>query len=300
MRNIKTALKISSVMIFISLILSISIVYYLKLDKPVFLKSYQDVEVMQNDLDYLNTYYDIEIKYIANSEDKRKVSSIVFKEAPELYFYVSENNPIGLVQFYDYSNDNISNYGRYGIHTVFLNLKLQSSVYNLDEDIILKEATIRFDDGLTMDVDLGKLVLYKHDSSKEKINDEVLHEQRTETSTNGMSKSGFYVNKYIQVSDVYSKSFEYTRDLFDFNINKTGELEDQNLIYNANENLYFTYQVKDIDDPEKKLYSYNIKPIIYFKDRSGKEYTKRINTINYSPNFNFSDIYKYLKQKGEI
>ena len=300
MRNIKTSLKISSIMILISLILSISIVYYLKLDKPVFLKSYQDIEVMQNDLNYLNTYYDIEIKYIANSEDKRKVSSIVFKEAPELYFYVSENNPIGVVQFYDYSNDNISNYGRYGIHTVFLNLSLQSSVYDLDEDIILKEATIRFDDGLTMDVDLGKLVLYKYDLSKEKINDEILHEQGREISTNGISKSGFYVNKYIQVSDVYSKSFEYTRDLIDFNINKTGELEDQNLIYNANDNLYFTCKVKDIDDPEKKLYGYNIKPNIYFKDRSGKEYTKRINTINYKPNFNFNDIYKYLKKMGDI
>ena len=52
MRNIKTALKISGSLILLSFILSISIIYYLKLDNPVFLKNYIDV----NYYEYENMY----------------------------------------------------------------------------------------------------------------------------------------------------------------------------------------------------------------------------------------------------
>lgn len=300
MRNKKTALKISGSLILLSFLLSISIIYYLKLDNPVFLKSYKDIEVVENEGNYITSGYDIEIKYIANIESNRKVSSIVFKDAPNLNFYVSENSPMGIVQFYDYSNDNIEGHGRYGIHIVFLNLNSHNYGNDLDDDIVLREATVTFNDGLTMDVDLGKLVLYKYKTPQENLGDEVLNGPIIDSSSDGISKSGFYVKNYIQVSKVYSKTFEDTRDLFDFNINKTGRIEERDLIYNANDNLYFTSQFHYIDDVERKLYSYDIRPVIYYKDRNGKEYEKRVYNITHYPNFNFYDIYKYLRKTGEI
>lgn len=300
MRNIKTALKISGTLILLSFLISVSIIYYLKLDNPVFLKSYKDIEIVEKEENYITSDYDIVIKYIANIEDERMVSSIVFKDAPNLNFYVRENSPMGMMQFYDYSDNNIEVHGRYGIHTVFLNLSAYNYEYNLDNDIVLREATITFNDGLTMDVDLGKLVLYKYKSSKENLGDEILNSYSSESSSDGMSKSGFYVSKYIQVSDIYSKLFEHARDLFDFNINKTGGLEERDLIYNANDNLYFTSQFKYIDDPERRLYSYDIRPVIYFKDRDGKEYEKRVYNVAYNPLFSFYDIYKYLREIGEL
>lgn len=300
MRNIKTAVKISETLILVSFLISISIIYYLKLDNPVFLKCYKDIEVVENEGRYMTTSYDIAIKYISNIEDERSVVEIVFKEAPNLNFYVRENSQMGIMQFYDYSNDNIEGYGRYGIHTVFLNLDSHNYGYDLDDDIVLREATVTFDDGFTMDVDLGKLVLYRYKSSQENLGDEILKGYSTESSTDGRSKSGFYVSKYIQVSDIYSKLFEHTRDLVDFNINKVGGLDDRELIYNANDNLYFTSQFNYIDDPERKLYSYDIRPVIYFKDRDGKEYEKRVYNVTYNPFFNFHNIYNYLREMGEI
>ena len=89
MRNIKNALKISGTLILLSFLMSVSIIYYLKLDNPVFLKSYKDIEVVENEGNYITSGYDIVIKYIANIEDERMVSSIVFKDAPNLNFYVS-------------------------------------------------------------------------------------------------------------------------------------------------------------------------------------------------------------------
>lgn len=295
MKNIDKALKISTTLIVISFLMSLLILGKLKLDKPVFLKNYKEVEVIENG-DSLSTLgYDIELKYISNREDKRKVSSITFKEEPKLNFYASENNSGGLMRFYNYSNDNIENHGRYGVHTVFLNLNSQNYGYNLSNNIVLSEATITFNDGLTMDVDLGKIILYNNDK-----NEGPLTSMADINDTSGVSKKGVFVSEYIRVSNVYSPLFSDIGESFNFNINKVGNSESRDTIYNGNENLYFTYKFSNISDIPMKLYSYDIKPVIYFKDRSEKEYKKRIHNINYNPNFNFYDIYRYLRSKGEI
>lgn len=295
MRSIKTALKISGSLIFLSFVISILILYYLKLDKPVFLKSYKDVEVFENEGNFLTQGYDVEIKYISNREDKRKVSSIIFKDAPELNFYASETSSMGIVEFYNYHNDNIESYGRYGIHTVFLNLNSQSYGYDLSKDIVLSEATVIFDDGLTMDVDLGKVVLFKN-----KFVETLLANPSTSSSSDGYRQSVFWAKEYIQISKIYSRLFEDTKDLFDFNVNKNGNLDDRDLIYNKNEYVFFISQFHYIDDPIKKLYTFDIKPNIYFNDRNGNEYEKRVYDIIYYPKFNFYNIYRYLREVGEI
>ncbi|MDY2631289.1 MULTISPECIES: hypothetical protein [unclassified Clostridium] len=295
MRNIKTALKISGSLILLSFILSISIIYYLKLDNPVFLKNYIDVNYYEYENMYTLSGFDIELKYIANIEDKRKVVSVIFEEAPELNFYASENGKKGAIQLYENTNDNIESYGRYGIHTVFLNFNLPKEGYKLDETIKLSKAKVKFDDELVLDVDLGKIILSK-------INKEASPLERPSLtgSSDGYSQLFFWVKDYIQVSKIYSQLFEDTRDLFDFNINKVGDIEERDLIYNKGDNLFFTSQFNNIDDPIKKLYTYDIKPIMYFKDRMGKEYEERIYNITYNPYFTFYNIYRYLVEMEEI
>ncbi|WP_411168313.1 hypothetical protein ACH36K_14450 [Clostridium sp. MB05] len=295
MKNIDKALKISITLIVISFLISLLILSKLNLDKPVFLKNYKEVEIIENEGSLSTSGYDIELKYISNREDKRKVSSITFKEEPKLNFYASENNSGGLMRFYNYSNDNIENHGRYGVHTVFLNLNSQNYGYDLSNNIVLSEATITFNDGLTIDVDLGKIILYKNDR-----NEGHLTSMADINDTSGVSKKGIFVSEYIRVSNVYSSLFSEIGEFFNFNINKVGNLDSRDTIYNGNENLYFTYKFSDISDISMKLYSYDIKPVIYFKDRNEKEYKKRIDNIMYNPNFSFYDIYKYLRVKGEI
>ena len=92
MKNINKALKISIALIGLSLIITLLVLSKLKLDKPVFLKNYKEVEIMENEEIYSISGFDIELKYIANIEDKRKVSSVTIKEALELNFYAKENN----------------------------------------------------------------------------------------------------------------------------------------------------------------------------------------------------------------
>lgn len=295
MNNTKNILKGAIIIIAISFVISLLSIYKIKLDKPAFLKNYKEVEITEDNNIYSMGTSTIELKYVSNREDKRVVQSIIFKEAPELNFDASEQPYNGGMIFYNNSNRTAIDYGRYSIHTIYLNLNSSNDKYDLSKDIILEEATIFFNDGLTMDVDLGKIILYQGDFSETP-----LKFTGTTISNDGSSQSTFSVKDYIEVSKVYSSLFVDTEDLFDFNIDKSGYMDPINTIYNKDECLYFTSQFNNIEDIERKLYSYDIKPTIYFKDRSGKEYEERIYKIDYNPNFNFIDIYKYLRSKGEI
>lgn len=294
MRNIKITLRVSGIIILVSFILSIATINYLKLSKPVFFKSYVEADITEGEDRYKLLNFDIELKYISNIEDKRKVVGILFDEAPEINFNASEIE-FEFARFYDYSNDNIESHGRYGIHTVFLNADILENEILIDDKLVLSNATIVFDDGLNMKVDLGKIIL-----NKINVEETPLDNFSTEGSNYGYNRSMFKVKDYIKVSKIYSSLFEDTRELFNFNINKTGDIEGRDLIYNKNENLYFVAQFNYIDDPIKKMYRYDVQPKIYFSDRDGNEYEKRVYNITYYPTFKFYNIYKYLREVGEL
>lgn len=282
MRDIKKVLKISIVLIMSSLIISIAIKFSLKIDNPVFLKSYLDVNYYENEDMYSLYGYSIELKYITNNGDKSKVVDIIFDQAPYLELDVSENQGIGLPAFYSYENNNIQTYGPYDVHTVFIDLNMSRRNKKLEDVIELDKAKVQFDNGKIMEVDLGKIIL-----SKYKGNESPLDSIGMNGSSDGSSQSIFYVTDNIFVSKVYSPLFEYSRDLFEFNIDKLGYLEEQDVVYNKYEHLYFTSQFHNIEDPSRKLSSYDIKPNIYFQDKNGNEYMKEVQNISYSPNFNF-------------
>lgn len=295
MSNTKNILKGSIIIIAISFVISLLSIYKIKLDRPVFLKNYKEVEVTEDNNIYSMGTSTIELKYISNREDKRVVQSIIFKEAPELNFDASEQPYDGSMIFYNNSNRTAIDYGRYSIHTIYLNLNSSNDKYDLSKDIILEEATIFFNDGLTMDVDLGKIILYQKHNIKTPLN-----WSGTSILSDVSSKSLFDVDEYIEILKVDSSLFEYSKDLFDFNIGKSDNMDSINTIYNENEQLVFISQFHNINDIERKLYSYDIKPIIYFKDKNGQEFKERVYRNSYNPNFNFIDIYKYLRSKGEI
>ena len=295
MKNVKKSLIISISLIIVSLIISIGIKLSLKIDKPVFLKNYIDVDYYEYEDMYSFSGYNLELKYITNKGDKRQVTSVIFDEASYLELFVSENNGGGFMTFYNGVNSNVESYGPYDIHTVFINLNMPKRNKELEKVINLDKATIFFNDGESMNVDLGKIILTKSNE-----NENPLDFVGMNGSSDGRAQSIFYVTDDILVSKVYSPLFEYTRDIFNFNIDKLGYLEEKELIYNKLEHLYFTSQFYNIEDPSKKLNTYEIKPTIYFKDKNGKDYTKKVNNIDYKPYFNFKDIFRYLKSQGEL
>lgn len=293
MKNVKV-FKVSITLIVVSLIISIATISKLRLDKPVFLKNYKEVDIIESEEGYSLGIPNIELKYIANREEERSVIGISFKEIPEFVFHASENNYQGFMTFNN-ENKNSENHGRYSVNTVYLSWGQINEINNLPKNVVLKEATITFDDNLTMDIDLGKIILSNNDYIETP-----LEGYRWSTSNCNSSSTAFRVNDDIEIYKVYSELFIDTEDLFDFHINKTDSINESNINYKKNDYLYFNSQFNNIDDIEKKLYSYDIKPIIYFKDKSGNDFEKRINNIEYNPIFNFKKIYNYLKIKEKI
>lgn len=294
--KIKNKLLISSItLIILSLIISVIVINKLTLDKPVFLKVYKDVDISKGENGYILNEWGIELKYISNIKDERQVISINFKESQDLKFDViqNSNNSFGFINNIENGNEEI--YGRYQVNNFYIQFSPMTDISKIEKETILKEATILFNDNHTMDVDLGKIALYKIDNS-----DYVLEGQGSSSSTDGSSRTIYSVKKDIEVVDVYSPLFDETRDLFDFSLSKHDNINSSDKIYAEKDYLYLNSMFYEIDDIERKLYSYDIKPIIYMKDKEGNELKQRVYNINREPIFTYKDIYLYLKSKGEI
>ena len=294
--KIQNKLLISSItLIILSLIISVIVINKLTLDKPVFLKVYKDVDINKGESGYVLNEWDMSFKYISNIKDERKIVSIGFKEVPDLKFDViqSYNNSFGFINNIENGNGEI--YGRYQVNTFYIQLSPMVDISQIEKETILKEATILFNDNLTMDVDLGKIVLYKIDNSNY-----VLEGQSSSSSTDGSSRTIYSLKKDIEIVDIYSALFDETRDLFDFSLSKHDDINSSDKIYAEKDYLYLNSMFYEIEDIERKLYSYDIKPIIYFKDKEGNELKQRVYNINREPIFTYKDIYLYLKSKGEI
>lgn len=294
-------LKIALILIIISSLVSIVSIINLRVDKPVFLMNYCEIGTYENEGIYSVYEGSFNLQYIANVEDQRHVVGITFKEAPNTYFFASEYSEIGSTIFFEEDNSNVVKYGRYGVHTVYVSCP--DFKYNDDSDeLVLTEATLEFDDGLKLDVNLGKIVLYK-----EKNTPVALDHIGSKSSTDGLSSTIFKVKEDMKIEKVDSTLFEDASEVFDFNISTSeyGESREVDYIkdttikkdsiinfsstYNGSNNILEDYTI------------YDIRPKIYFVNEYNDRYSVRYyNMTNNNLYYSNYRIFKYLKARGEL
>lgn len=299
-------LKISLMLIIVSAIGAIIAINISTLDEPVFLMNYREIGTYENEGIYSVDEGFFNLQYISNLEDKRRVTGIKFKEATGTTFFASENR--NGTFFYEEDNLNIVKCGRYGIHTVYLS----SSDLKYEDDkneIILSDATVEFDDGSNIDVDLGKIILYK-----EKNNPVAMKNQSLGLSNDGVIKETamrFQMDEDVVIEKIESSFLEEASDIFDFRITTMDIYENKEANYvegtpinrNSIITVSSTYNVsKDI---LKKYTICDIKPEIFFVNNYNDRYSVRCDNItNYEPysnsDYDYCEIYRYLKARGEI
>lgn len=294
-------LKISLSLIIVSAVVAIISISKLRLDKPVFLMNYCEIGTDENgDRDSLNQGR-LTLKYISNVEDKRRVTKITFKEAPDMNFFAFENNQWGSMMFNQMNNSNMDKYGRYGIHRV--NITCPDFKYeDFTEELMLTSATVEFNDGLKMDVDLGKIVLYKG-----KRTPVALEHISTRSSNDGTASIILKVTEDTRIEKVESPLLEEASKIFDFHItsselgeatereyeNGTTIKKDSTITcsssYKTNDNILEAYKV------------YDIKPRIWFINDYEDKYSMRYhNMTNNHRQYTYYGLYEYLKARGEI
>lgn len=294
-------LKISLSLIIVSAVVAIISISKLRLDKPVFLMNYCEIGTDENgDRDSLNQGR-LTLKYISNVEDKRRVTKITFKEAPDMNFFAFENNGWDNMMPLQSVDSITEKHGRYGIHRVDVTCP-DFKYKDFTEEFMLTSATVEFDDGLKMDVDLGKIILYK-----EKDRPVALEHTSGQTDISGISGFSCTVNENVKIEKVESPLLEETSQIFDFNIRLTefGESVEkdyeQGTPIKKDSIIIFTSVYKPSDDILEQYNVYDIKPRVWFTNDYKDRYSMRYcNMTNNHRQYTYYGLYKYLKARGEI
>lgn len=280
--------------IIIVLLVSIGISYYLRLDEPVFLKVYME-KYMPQDKEY-HEDVSLEIKYITNIEDGRTVSFVEFQDYPELNVYSSEYGLNDLNFFYEEPGLG-QDIGRYNVRTVYVYLDT-SNLKDYNEEIHINKARMHFSDGETKDVDIGKLILY---SDKGLSNYEHFQHISSSGRGDGSSSTREKIKEDIQLVKVEGVLLDQVKDFTEISIGNKDYRQIEGERYKSGSYLQIDTIFNKPDDAELKMYDYELKPKLIYRDGKGKEFLYRILNLHYyKREFTYKEILEFLKVGGKI
>lgn len=294
-------LKISLTLILLFLVIVVIIINKLKLDKPVFLMNSCEIETYGDRGKYSLETNEIKLKYISNVEDTRHVIGITFKDTPDINFSATEDDGYGKAVGDFEESIKVDKHGRYGVHIIHVT-STDVNYKDYSEEIMLSEAIIEFNDGSKVDVNLGKIILYKGK------NDPVALENiSSQTSNNTTSATAFTVNEDVIIEKIESPLLEETSEIFDFNISVTGFGETTEKKYEEGTKIkkdsiiICSSEYNGSEDILKDYNLYDIKPKISFTNDYDDRYSWRYGHMsNYYKEYTCYGLYKYLKARGEL
>ncbi|CDI48198.1 hypothetical protein BN906_00138 [Clostridium tetani 12124569] len=267
-----------------------------KLKNPVFLKMFVEKYVYVNED---SSFVDgLELKYITNISDNRKVIDINFKEQPNIEIIVS-HNPMGYENFSFFDNNNSNKqigdiYGRYIVNTIYLNINNLDKKFN---EIELNNAKVSFDDGSTLDSNLGRIILYKDKNNHEDIVEHI----SSSGSSDGTSSSDKKLKKDIKLLNVESPLLDDLKDYFDISIGEINYKDISGVKYEKDKVLSTHSKFKTPKSIFEEYSFYDINPKLYYEDIKGNKSYIRIYNINHTPyNFDLKGMFKYLKSRSVI
>ena len=295
MKN-KKILKLSISIIVLSMLLSLGLLYKLRLDKPVFIPAYSEIGIEDTDKNNTSLGINLNIKYISNRDDKRNIVKMDIDELSETGLKIEENNK-------DFDEINchenyIDDYCNYSVHSV--NFSCSNLKFEEGKDVAsLSKATVVFNDGTKQKVDLGKIILYKG-------NYRTVGVDRIDSSTreNGIEYN-FYVDENVKIDKVESYLIDKVPDIFDYKIqvspldNAVYENYSKGTVINKKSIIKLSVNKKESDDIIEEYTTYNINPKIHFVNDLNDKYSVSCNGDMYS-NYSFLGICKYLNARGEI
>lgn len=289
-------LRFGLFLIVLSLIFTVGFVIIYRLDNPVFLKMYVE-EYVSSNKNY-NMVDRIELKYITNLSDDRKVKDIYFEEEPNIEVLVS-HQPFGGGGFSFLNNSNNNQrediYGRYVLRTLYLKIDL-NNIDRENYEIELNNAHIEFNDRSRIDVDLGRIIIYRDERRSNNITS-----ISSSSSSDGTSSFHGNVEKDIELLDIRSPLLEDLKDYLDISIGDIDYREISGIKCKQNQTLSIYTKFKTPENILGRYTFYDIKPKLYYQDKNGEKAYERIYNIDYTPyDFDLKGIFNYLRARGVI
>ncbi|WP_353093973.1 hypothetical protein [Tissierella praeacuta] len=296
----KKALKIGIFTISLSLVISIGVAMFMKLDKPVFFKNY--VETM---FDISNNSYkerELILKYLTNVSDNRRITDIYFEEYPNLVAYAGNSSSMRDIfpVFLRGNNFREEVYGRY----IFRNLYVTIDVRSLGEfdEIELNKAKITFDNGEVMDIDLGRIIFYNYYKDNNDCESKHLKSLSSTSSSDGTSSVIIDVKEDITITNMESPLLKDVNDLIEIKVGDISYTDISEVQYKNNDVIRIKSAFRQ---PKKNILEkfalYSLEPKLYYRDSNGDLFYSRVYNIEYTNyNINTWEIVKYLRARGEI
>lgn len=293
MEKNKRILKIGLVVISLSLIISISFAMITRLKHPVFLKNYIDCAYFFEDGIYSEC--ELILHYITNVNDDRYITNIAFDEAPLGMDIITNDYGFGIAFSNFYAGNREQIYGRYKVNTIYVKIDLNKMDSEF-EDIELNNAKIFFDNGTNLDVDIGRVRFYKYDDAREYFGG-----TSSGSSSDGTGYIRYEILKDMTLLNVESTLLDTLSDNLELKIDDKNYKDIESIEYKKGNSINMNYHRNYKNDTMSQYISYYISPKLSFKDENGKILNSRARgIINNHHDFNFIDILKYLRLRGEI
>ncbi len=150
-----------------------------RLKEPVFLR--YCMEIPEVPMRTESNSWLMELQYITNADDTRRVSTVTFPEAAQLQFYATDTPNGGAITFWSGSQPVINGetIGRYSLRRLYIFLA-DAQPELLQDGLELHRAQITLDDGSSYLCDIGKIVLSGSD-----IRDDLFLHSSSSSSSDG-------------------------------------------------------------------------------------------------------------------
>lgn len=289
-------LLISSIaFICIIMVACIGIQFYLKIDEPVFMRSYCDVQVP--DETGMGLTEVLQLEYITNQSDTRKIVGISFLEAPELAFYVGSDD-----LFFEFDNTedpNVTTYGPYHLHQVRLNIN-GGLPEEYQDGLIVSKAVIAYDNGDTQTVDLGQIALsVKNDDYVNELHSTIGWDWESTEMESFLSK--FSLRYDVSIISITSHLMEtLNQNIGSCLVNGEDYSKAVGAVVPANQEICFSVEYP-MKDEALRFELFHPVFLIQMQDTQGTVSNWYVNEIGYKkPISDLHDILTYLKARGAI
>lgn len=290
MKNIKNVsiLKFGLIIAFVSYIAVLMYSMILTIEEPVFLKHYYEADMQGRTV--------MPLHLITNKDDDREIIDIEFPQLPQDFAYVSLHNVWNDNDGYD----RIIEYAHYDYKTLyfeFINTNEDLTGDDL-ETVVLDNAKIRYMNGDTRHIDIGKIVLYKN----LRLN-EFFYDSSSSSSSDFSSKLYTQVLKDISINNIKSDFDNELEGFLEMTVNDTKQ-EDIHypISFKSGEYISFSSKYKYDDPHDVRIYNvYDVTKIISITDSEGNQGYERLHNLDYEPLSAFSSekgIIEYLRYRG--
>ena len=294
----KKILHIGLFLIGISLIFTIVFASVYKLENPVVIKMFIEKNIYPNEVNENSALADgFELKYITNISDNRKIVNIKFKEKPDIEVTVSDDS-LGygdMPFFYDINKQSENKYGIYVVNTIYISMNLKNIDKKFNE-IELNNVKVTFNDGSTLNANLGRIILHKDESNFKDID---------HIGSSGSSDCEFSsekrLKKNIKLLKVDTPLLDCIKDCFNISIDSIDYKNISGTEHGKDKVLSIYSKFKTPKSISEKYSYYDINPKLYYEDNKGNRSYTSIDHISHTPDsFDFIGIFKYLKLRGVI